>query len=104
MTTLPRMALSADNIPLSLYIHLPWCIQKCPYCDFNSHAIKEALPETDYVAALLQDLDDNLNKLEQNQPRPLTSIFLGGGTPSLFSPQALERLLVGVEKRLPFPK
>ncbi|HSW70869.1 MAG TPA: radical SAM family heme chaperone HemW, partial [Gammaproteobacteria bacterium] len=93
------MILSPHSIPLSLYIHIPWCIQKCPYCDFNSHAVKEGIPEENYVSSLLQDLDDNLNKLEAPIARPLTSIFFGGGTPSLFSPQAIERILEGVKQR-----
>ncbi len=82
-------------IPLSLYIHLPWCVRKCPYCDFNSHEVRgDNLPEELYVAALLKDLDEHLTD------RPLVSIFFGGGTPSLFSPNAIETLLTGVHKRL----
>jgi putative oxygen-independent coproporphyrinogen III oxidase len=79
--------------PLSLYVHFPWCVRKCPYCDFNSHALQGALPEADYVAALLRDL---ALQSPAAQGRPLQSIFLGGGTPSLFSPAALARLLEGV--------
>jgi len=98
------MPLLAHTIPLSLYIHLPWCIRKCPYCDFNSHALKEGLPEAAYVQALLADLDENLRSPLQDSlgQRPLHSIFFGGGTPSLFSPQALETLLEGIQKRLRF--
>ena len=84
-------------IPLSLYIHLPWCVRKCPYCDFNSHEAKAGLPEEEYVAALMQDLDENLPTLKG---RRLVSIFFGGGTPSLFSPQAIASILEGVHKRL----
>lgn len=93
-------------IPLSLYIHIPWCIRKCPYCDFNSHAVKEGIPEAAYVAALLADLDENLNNplLEASLKRPLHSIFFGGGTPSLFSAQALEDILNGLGQRLTLPK
>lgn len=85
--------------PLSLYIHIPWCVRKCPYCDFNSHAAGPNLPEEAYVDALLADLDSDL---QQAHGRPLTSIFFGGGTPSLFSAKALGRLLEGVERRIPF--
>ncbi|KFX70618.1 oxidase [Pseudomonas taeanensis MS-3] len=85
--------------PLSLYIHIPWCVKKCPYCDFNSHAAGPTLPEQEYVDALLADLDEDLPQVHGRQ---LTSIFFGGGTPSLFSAQALGRLLAGVEQRVPF--
>lgn len=73
-----------ENQPLSLYIHIPWCVEKCPYCDFNSHAVKSAIPEQDYVVALIQDLDADIARFQLNT-RPLHSIFIGGGTPSLFS-------------------
>jgi oxygen-independent coproporphyrinogen-3 oxidase len=85
--------------PLSLYIHIPWCVRKCPYCDFNSHAAGPNLPESAYVDALLADLDADLLHVHG---RKLTSIFFGGGTPSLFSPQALGRILAGVEQRIAF--
>ena len=85
--------------PLALYIHIPWCVKKCPYCDFNSHAAGPTLPEQEYVDALLADLDQDL---PQVHGRALTSIFFGGGTPSLFSAKALGRLLAGVERRIPF--
>ncbi|WP_139317756.1 radical SAM family heme chaperone HemW [Pseudomonas sp. PA1(2017)] len=85
--------------PLALYVHIPWCVRKCPYCDFNSHAAGPNLPEEAYVDALLADLDADL---AQAHGRPLTSIFFGGGTPSLFSARALGRLLEGVERRIPF--
>jgi len=87
--------------PLTLYIHLPWCIRKCPYCDFNSHAIKNEIPEQDYINALLADLDNDLPKING---RPLISIFIGGGTPSLFSPAAIEQLLTAIAKRVSFTK
>lgn len=88
---------------LSLYIHIPWCVQKCPYCDFNSHALKEQIPEDRYIDALLEDLDRDISKYQLNDaPRPLHSIFIGGGTPSLISAQGIERLLKGVEQRIPF--
>ena len=85
--------------PLALYIHIPWCVRKCPYCDFNSHAAGPTLPEEEYVDALLADLDVDLRHVHG---RPLTSIFFGGGTPSLFSDRALGRLLAGVERRVAF--
>jgi len=86
------------NIPLSLYVHIPWCVRKCPYCDFNSHAVKEGIPEKIYVDALLQDLEENLSRLDG---RPLGTIFFGGGTPSLFSAQAIEAILSGIQTKLP---
>lgn len=79
-------------IPLSLYIHIPWCIRKCPYCDFNSHEA-DTIPEDAYVDALLADLAGHQ---EESRERPIQSIFIGGGTPSLFSPDAISRLLAGV--------
>ncbi|WP_278958973.1 radical SAM family heme chaperone HemW [Aquipseudomonas alcaligenes] len=85
--------------PLALYIHIPWCVRKCPYCDFNSHAAGPSLPEEEYVDALLADLDQDLGHVHG---RELTSIFFGGGTPSLFSAKALARLLQGVQQRVPF--
>ncbi len=84
--------------PLSLYIHFPWCVRKCPYCDFNSHAVKDELPEEHYVDALLADLEQELPSV---WGRTVQSIFMGGGTPSLFSPAALDRLLAGIRARLP---
>lgn len=85
--------------PLALYIHIPWCVRKCPYCDFNSHAAGPTLPEEEYVDALLADLDIDV---QHAHGRPLSSIFFGGGTPSLFSDRALGRLLEGVERRIAF--
>ncbi|MFB2830816.1 radical SAM family heme chaperone HemW [Aeromonas jandaei] len=84
--------------PLSLYIHVPWCVQKCPYCDFNSHAQKGELPHLEYVAALLEDLEQDL---KWAQGRPLSSIFIGGGTPSLLTVEAMQTLLDGVRARIP---
>lgn len=89
--------------PLSLYIHIPWCIQKCPYCDFNSHALKTTIPEAQYISALIDDLDTDLARYDmQNESRKLYSIFIGGGTPSLITAPEIKRLLIEVEKRLPF--
>jgi len=85
--------------PLAAYVHIPWCVRKCPYCDFNSHAAGPELPEADYVDAVLADLEQDLVHVHG---RPLTSIFFGGGTPSLFSAAALGRLLEGIERRVPF--
>ncbi|EOB3550567.1 radical SAM family heme chaperone HemW [Vibrio vulnificus] len=88
---------------LSLYVHIPWCVQKCPYCDFNSHALKEQIPEQMYINALLEDLDRDIEKYQlQRAPRPLHSIFIGGGTPSLISAEGIRDLLQGIEKRIPF--
>ena len=75
--------------PLSLYIHTPWCVRKCPYCDFNSHAIKDQLPEEEYLQALLNDLEQDLPKV---WGRRVQSIFIGGGTPSVLSPEFYDRL------------
>ncbi|HWR79532.1 MAG TPA: radical SAM family heme chaperone HemW [Pseudomonas sp.] len=85
--------------PLALYIHIPWCVRKCPYCDFNSHAAGPDLPEDAYIDALLSDLQQDLTHVHG---RSLTSIFFGGGTPSLFSASALGRLLDGVEQLIRF--
>ncbi len=84
--------------PLSLYVHIPWCVRKCPYCDFNSHAAPEGLPEMEYVDALLRDLESELPLV---WGRRLQTIFIGGGTPSLFSAEAIARLLAGVRALLP---
>jgi oxygen-independent coproporphyrinogen-3 oxidase len=83
--------------PLSIYVHLPWCVRKCPYCDFNSHEARGPLAEEAYVAALLADLDSALRGV---QGRELQTIFIGGGTPSLFSADAIGRLLGGVRERI----
>lgn len=84
--------------PLSLYIHLPWCIKKCPYCDFNSHEMRAAeMPEQRYIDALMADLEVSLPLV---WGRTIHSIFIGGGTPSLFSPDAIDRLLGGLRARL----
>jgi putative oxygen-independent coproporphyrinogen III oxidase len=85
--------------PLALYVHMPWCVRKCPYCDFNSHAAPEQVPQAQYIDSLLQDLQSDLPGVQQ---RPLTSIFFGGGTPSLFTPEHIARLLEGVRREIPF--
>jgi len=84
--------------PLSLYIHIPWCVQKCPYCDFNSHALKGEVPHEEYVQHLLNDLDADL---PLTSGREVSTIFIGGGTPSLLSSEAMQMLLDGVRARLP---
>ncbi len=89
--------------PLSLYVHIPWCVKKCPYCDFNSHAVRDGVPQDAYVDALLADLDGDLADFgAASQDRPLASVFFGGGTPSLFSPASIGRILDGAERRLGF--
>ena len=84
--------------PLSLYVHIPWCVQKCPYCDFNSHTAPEAIPEQAYVAALTADIESALPLV---WGRKISSIFFGGGTPSLLSGAALETLLTTIRMLLP---
>jgi oxygen-independent coproporphyrinogen-3 oxidase len=83
--------------PLALYVHIPWCVRKCPYCDFNSHERTGALPENEYVAKLVLDLERLLPSV---WGRRLVSVFIGGGTPSLLSPEAIDRLLSAVRARL----
>ena len=84
--------------PLSLYVHVPWCVRKCPYCDFNSHEAKGGIPEDAYVEALIADLE---SALPQVWGRPVVSVFFGGGTPSLLSGGAVDRLLAAFRARLP---
>jgi len=84
--------------PLALYVHIPWCVRKCPYCDFNSHEHGGELPERDYVDALIEDLEGLLPSV---WGRRLSTVFIGGGTPSLFSPEAIDRLLSATRARLP---
>ena len=89
--------------PLSLYVHMPWCVKKCPYCDFNSHGVKGGPPPyAEYVDVLLADLDADLRDFgSAAHGRPVHSIFFGGGTPSLFAPELIDRFLDGVRERLP---
>ncbi len=87
--------------PLSLYVHVPWCLRKCPYCDFNSHEHPggtQAIPEDDYIAALRRDLESSLDLI---WGRPIVSVFIGGGTPSILSSRAIERLLSDLRALLP---
>jgi oxygen-independent coproporphyrinogen-3 oxidase len=84
--------------PLSLYVHVPWCLRKCPYCDFNSHEARGDVPEAEYVEALLTDLELALPSI---WGRRVSTVFIGGGTPSLFSAPSIDRLLAGVRARVP---
>ena len=85
--------------PLALYIHFPWCVQKCPYCDFNSHELKKELDEKKYIDALINDLEQELPLF---WGRSISSIFMGGGTPSLFSPESIDQLISALRARLTF--
>ncbi|OOZ42300.1 YggW family oxidoreductase [Solemya pervernicosa gill symbiont] len=85
--------------PLSLYVHFPWCVRKCPYCDFNSHEPGEKIPQHEYIDALLADLEHDLPLVAG---REIVSIFFGGGTPSLFAPEQIDRLIEALENRLRF--
>ena len=85
--------------PLSLYVHIPWCVRKCPYCDFNSHEPGGAIPEESYIEALMADLHTELDDV---QGRPLHTLFFGGGTPSLLSPAGIAAILAGAERLIGF--
>ncbi|MCG8533577.1 MAG: YggW family oxidoreductase, partial [Pseudomonadales bacterium] len=89
-----------NPIPLSLYIHIPWCVRKCPYCDFNSHE-SQHIPEQEYITALLNDLKQDAPFAQQRQ---ISTIFIGGGTPSLFSAQSYDILLNGIDAIVPIAK
>ncbi|MBA4284241.1 MAG: oxygen-independent coproporphyrinogen III oxidase-like protein [Xanthomonadaceae bacterium] len=93
------MSLDPAAIPLALYLHFPWCVRKCPYCDFNSHGLRGEVPEDAYVEALIRDL---AFELAQPETRPVGSIFMGGGTPSLFSGRAIGRVLEACAAKLNF--
>ena len=90
--------------PLSLYVHMPWCVKKCPYCDFNSHGLRGAPPPyADYIDVLLADLDADIRDFAAAlEGRSIVSVFFGGGTPSLFAPELIDRFLQGARARLPF--
>ena len=89
--------------PLSLYVHIPWCVKKCPYCDFNSHARESAMPVDAYIDATLADLDRDIERFHAALAgRNVLSIFFGGGTPSLFAPDEIARLIDGAAARLAF--
>lgn len=85
--------MSDSKIPLSLYVHVPWCVRKCPYCDFNSHQVRDEIPQQRYVDTLIEDLR---SEAAFTGNRPIESIFIGGGTPSLFTPEAYEQLMAAV--------
>ncbi|HET8850545.1 MAG TPA: radical SAM family heme chaperone HemW [Marinobacter sp.] len=99
MASAPTPTPVAVTPPLSLYIHVPWCVRKCPYCDFNSHAKQGELPEQHYLAAILEDLDQDLPYLQQ---RAIETVFIGGGTPSLMSGDFYHRLFEALANRLTF--
>jgi putative oxygen-independent coproporphyrinogen III oxidase len=84
---------------LALYVHMPWCVRKCPYCDFNSHQLKSAAPDSSYIDALIRDFDLELPRL---QGRTIDTVFFGGGTPSLFQPEEFSRLLGALRQRITF--
>ena len=90
---------AADVKPIALYVHWPWCVRKCPYCDFNSHAIGSGADEAGYIRALLKDVDAAVALAGR---RPVSSVFFGGGTPSLMSVAGFETLMNGLRERLPF--
>jgi len=94
------MVLTAPH--LALYVHIPWCVKKCPYCDFNSHAQRDATEHRAYASALLADLDADLAQFGFARERPIVSVFFGGGTPSLFAPELITRILDGCRERLRF--
>ena len=83
--------------PLSLYVHIPWCVRKCPYCDFNSHEARDAVDESAYVTAMMADLDQDIGVFE---PRDIQSIFFGGGTPSLFTAESVHAIIEGIDQRM----
>lgn len=87
-----------ESPPLGLYVHLPWCVRKCPYCDFNSHQLRGELPAEEYLDALIRDLEQ---ELPLTWGRPVSSVYLGGGTPSLFSAAQIDRLLAAISARMP---
>jgi putative oxygen-independent coproporphyrinogen III oxidase len=91
--------MNSAAVPLALYVHMPWCVRKCPYCDFNSHQLKSASPPSDYIDALIRDFDGELPGLEG---RRIDTVFFGGGTPSLFRPDEFARLLAGLRQRIAF--
>jgi len=93
--------LKPTNIPLSLYIHIPWCEKKCPYCDFNSHLARTEINEPAYIDALLYDFEQDLTTFSTSlENRKISTVFIGGGTPSLFSPNSFARLLNGLKSHL----
>ncbi|MEO7206455.1 MAG: radical SAM family heme chaperone HemW [Steroidobacteraceae bacterium] len=88
-----------NDIPLALYVHMPWCVRKCPYCDFNSHQLKSGQPDASYIDALIRDFEMEMPRV---QGRKIDSVFFGGGTPSLFSPADFARLIAALKTRIEF--
>ncbi len=94
---------TSPSLPLALYVHMPWCVKKCPYCDFNSHGLRGEPDYAGYVDSLLADLDGDIDDFgDALRGRPIVSVFFGGGTPSLFAPKQVGRFLAGARARLPF--
>ncbi|MDB6083777.1 MAG: oxygen-independent coproporphyrinogen oxidase, partial [Gammaproteobacteria bacterium] len=91
------MGATGRGLPLALYVHMPWCVRKCPYCDFNSHQLKSARPDRGYIDSLIRDLETELPLVEG---RRIDTVFFGGGTPSLFVPDDIARLLRAVRERI----
>jgi len=98
-TTASAVTAASVEPSLALYVHMPWCVRKCPYCDFNSHQLKSAAPDTSYIDALIRDFDLELPRL---QGRRIDTVFFGGGTPSLFQPEDFSRLLGALRRRIAF--
>jgi putative oxygen-independent coproporphyrinogen III oxidase len=90
---------SSEDMPLALYVHMPWCVRKCPYCDFNSHQLKSGQPDASYIDALIRDFELEAPRV---QGRRIDSVFFGGGTPSLFSPSEFARLIGALKRRIEF--
>ena len=99
---MPPANCTERELPLSLYVHFPWCIRKCPYCDFNSHTARGQIPQQRYIRALLRDLDYELQNTQRS--RRLHSIFFGGGTPSLFDASSLRQLIAAIAQRFEFDR
>jgi len=96
------VTVNAAAIPLAAYVHLPWCIRKCPYCDFNSHAVHGAPPFDAYADGVARDIAWTAARLSSSPSRPLQSVFFGGGTPSLFAPRHIGKILDALEKYFSF--
>ena len=89
----------APDTSLALYVHMPWCVRKCPYCDFNSHQLKSGQPDASYIDALIRDFELEMPRV---QGRRIDSVFFGGGTPSLFHPAEFARLIAALKARIDF--
>jgi putative oxygen-independent coproporphyrinogen III oxidase len=99
MSSTAKSGARAVDASLALYVHLPWCVRKCPYCDFNSHQLKSGQPDASYIDALIRDFESELPRLEG---RRIDTVFFGGGTPSLFSPDEFARLIGALKARIDF--